>query len=157
MVKNCYEISPALGIFQGVLLALLIIPSLYIPGPDLEVPSNLILIFIANLANASSIYYVNWFLKNIQNAVAAVMEILPLPAEPISETVKEATLQCAKKAQRSHLFFKTPDDAQFIPAEERTFMQKTASFFGGGSRNSLNEHPREQAPVVPLAIDFQLA
>lgn len=157
IIIKTYNINHALGIFQGALTVLLMIPSFFIDYPELTSTTSLLLVFLCSLASASSIYYMNLFIDNIQNEVAAEMEVLPLPVETVPEAVKEATLQGAKKAQRSHLFFNTPKDAQFIPngENERDFIQKTASFFGGGSRNQTIPRERpDQTASVPLVLEF---
>lgn len=56
------------------------------------------------------------------------IEFLPLPTQPISAELKEATLLGYTKANQSHRFFGTPKDANFD--NQRTFWQKTSSFFG---------------------------
>lgn len=69
-----------------------------------------------------------FFNANKNLTVSKTIEFLPLPTEPISEELKEATLLGYTKATQSHRFFGTPKDANFD--NQRTFWQKTSSFFG---------------------------
>lgn len=78
------------------------------------------------------------------------IEFLPLPDEPIAEDVKAATLLGYNKANQSHRFFGTPKDA--VVQNERSFWQKTASFFGVDNPNVEESTPQFDNVEVPLAL-----
>jgi hypothetical protein len=136
---NMYNLSPELGIFQGTMTATSILVGMLMPmdlGPD---PSNSPIVsvsmFLLSLATSSMLYHANNLLRNAKSGVSEIIESLPLPAElPVPEAIQKATLLGNKRATQSHRFFNTPQNAEFIKANERTAWQQTCSFFGGGER-----------------------
>jgi len=134
LVLNMYELSPALGVLQGVMQAASWLIALLIPTPRIDLSDPVISagIFFANLTNCSLLYNFNKFIKNPSAKEAELMDVLPLPTEPVPETVRHATFIGNRRAAHSHRFFNTPENAAFVEARERTPRQKFCSFFGGG-------------------------
>lgn len=150
LVKNLYHINPALGVFQ----AAMIVGSLFSPSVaiDLESTVNVLALLFANLTNCSILYNINNILENQESAQIAEIEVLPLPEEPVSESIQTATLLGTKKAIQSSRFFNTSNNAEYLKNDERSLWQQSCSFFGdGGKASSETVLPVVSNPAV-LAI-----
>lgn len=80
------------------------------------------------------------------------MEFLPLPSKTVSEELKNATLLGYTKANQSHRFFGTPKDANFD--NQRSFWQKTSSFFGVDHAKSKEPKPQFGAAEQLLSLEY---
>ena len=138
-----YNKHPALGIFQGILIVSIIAVSIIFPAPiDPSQTYDVIAMFTLTLWNSISLYWLNKLMSKTDSVLQAEkVELLPLPEEPIPEPIREATLLGYKKATQSHRFFNTPENADYLKKEERTFWQQTSSFFGDGFIKSNNADP----------------
>lgn len=155
MIKM-YELSPAIAFFQIILVALSSIIQILIPVPIPDsTPVNDLGIFLLCLTMASLTYTTNKKLENMSERDAEMMEILPMPTEPVSATFQQSSLIGYKKANWSHRLFNTPKDADYVKAEERTYAQQWSCFFGGGAKGS-NDVPQfadtEEAHARTLLI-----
>ena len=133
LLFNLYQQYPATGMFMVFLISISFLLDFVCPLPtlnDTSETSDILLVLIDNLSNASILYLANKLLINPSVYVAEITQNLPLPKKPVPEHIQEATNLVSKKATLSHQLFNTPKDTEFLLQEERTFSQQTASFFG---------------------------
>lgn len=148
IILKMYEISPAFGVFQGILIVGCTILGLLLP--DSGQALDPLLSFFYAISNVCMLYYSDAMLENINLLTIEKMEVLPLPEETIPDSDIKMSLIGQQRALHSHRFFNTPKEASYLVKEERTLWQQTASFFGGGAKTATFDRPAVQPQLQQI-------
>ena len=121
LIRLMYELQPALAILQVILFAVAILIQILFPLPtSMTEPTlkNLFGAVLLNLSTCAILDLANTKLEDMSAYQAELMEILPLPEEPVSSQLQTACLLGYNKASWSHRLFQTPKDAPSISLEK---------------------------------------
>lgn len=139
LIKTLYQIQPAIAIFQVLLILGGILFQLAFPLPaSVTAPTlaNLFGEFLLNLSTCTILEIVNSQLADMSAYQGELMEILPLPTEPIQPELKKACLLGYQKATWSHRLFQTPKDAPSLSIEEAHATNTAWAYLWGRERPS---------------------
>lgn len=137
LIKLTYQIQPALAVFQIILLVAPIFLQFIFPLPEsLGAPTlaNLFGRLLSTLSSCTILEIANSKLQDMSAYQGELMEILPLPKEPIRSELKTACLLGYKKAIWSHRLFNTSKDATSLSIEEARATSSTWACLWGRAR-----------------------
>ena len=121
LLKLMYQLQPTLAIFQVILFASSMLFQLIFPLPEsLTAPtlSNLFGEFLLSLSTCTALEFAQAILADLSAYQAELIEILPLPPEPVESNLQQACLLGYKKAIWSSRLFNTSKDASSIGLQE---------------------------------------
>ncbi len=137
-LRKIYKVAPFLALFFGgycvtstliLWLCSPILASFFTGGFY-----SILAVFFQNASLAIIIFKSNQMLDDPKAAILSQLENLPLPEEPVPESIQKATLIGYQNANQSHRFFNTPKHARNLSDSERTIKYQLSSFFGEGDQ-----------------------
>ena len=156
LCQNAFKIDPLLGLLPAVNLVLnligiaaaivffysgfsLLLGTISVSEPIIAF--NMLLdAMVIRLAQTIFLNGLNQVALSVLNKDDIAINAITRSPEPkkddvIPESVKTAYLKEIKTTYCSQQFFNTAKEASYLEPQKRTFLQKTASFFGGGTQS----------------------